>query len=207
MARLSTFILRHKRLVALFWLALAVAGMATSPKLSTRLSQQFSLPGQKSYQANQAIQRTYGNGGNTLPLVGIVAAPAGTTLDGPAARRVLARAFAQAAQAQAVQAPGAAQPGPGRGARVVSYASTGDQRFLSADHRIGYGLVYPPTRAAEMGTPDLVTPVGAALRQGLPAGWTAQVTALDALQSGGDANGPGVLAETLLGALGALAVL
>jgi putative drug exporter of the RND superfamily len=204
MARLSTFILRHKRLVALFWLALAVAGMAASPKLSTRLSQQFTLPGQKSYQANQEIQRTYGNGGNTLPLVGLVAAPPGTTIEGPAARQTLARAFAQAAQAQ-VQGPDAGQPGWGM--RVVSYASTGDQRFLSADHRIGYGLVYPPTRAAEMGAPDLVTPVGAALRQGLPAGWTAQVTALDALQSGGDATGPGVLAETLLGTLGALAVL
>ncbi len=156
----------------------------------------------ESYEANQAILRTYGNGGNTLPLVGIVSAPSGTTLDSPAARQVLARAFAQAAQTQAVVRPGIAPAG-----RVVSYASTGDQRLLSADHRSAYGLVYPPSRAAEMGSPDLVTPVGAALRQGLPAGWIVQVTGLDALQSGGDANGPGVLAETLLGAVGALAVL
>ncbi len=202
MARLSTFVLRHKRLVVLFWLALAVAGMAASPKLSTRLSQQFSLPGQKSYEANQAILRSYGNGGNTLPLVGVVSAPPGTTLDSPAARQVLARAFAQAAQTQAVARPGAAAAG-----RVVSYASTGDQRLLSADRRSGYGLVYPPTRASQMNSPDLVTPVASALRQGLPAGWTVQVTGLGQLQSGGDSNGPGVLAETLFGAVGALAVL
>src|SRR6266487_5145692 len=188
MARLSTFVLRHKRLVVLFWLALAVAGMVASPKLSTRLSQQFSLPGQKSYEANQAILRTYGNGGNTLPLVGIVSAPPGTTLDSPAARQVLARAFAQAAQTQAVAQPGASPAG-----RVVSYASTGDQRLLSADRRSGYGLVYPPTRASQMNAPDLVTPVASALRQGLPAGWSVQVTGLSESQSGGDSNCPGVL--------------
>jgi putative drug exporter of the RND superfamily len=193
MTRLSTLILRHKRLVALFWLAVAVAGMAASPQVSGRLSEQFTLPGQKSYETNQAILGVYGNGGNTLPVVGVVTTPPGTTIDTPAGRQVLSRAFAQVAR----------QPG----LRVVSYASSGDRRLVAADGHTTYGLVFPPTRATEMSAPDLGPPVASALRQGLPAGWTVQVTGLDALQSGGDTNGPGVLAEALLGALGALVVL
>ena len=193
MTRLSTFVLRHKRLVVLVWLAMTIAGMAASPMVPSRLSQQFNLPGQPSYEANQAILRAYGNGGNTLPLVAVFTAPQGTSSDTPAARQTLARAFGQVAR----------QPG----LRVVSFADTGDRRLLAADGRISYGLVYPPTHAQEMSVPDLGSSVAGKLRQGLPAGWTVQVTGLEELQSGGDPGGPGVLAETLLGGLGALAVL
>jgi RND superfamily putative drug exporter len=193
MTRLSSFILRHKRLVILLWLAVAVAGMAASATVSSRLSYQFNLPGQPGYEANQAILRAYGTGGSTLPLVAIVTPPPGTSLQAPAARQALGRAFAQLAR----------QPG----LRVVSYASTGDRRLLATDGRTSYGLVFPATRAAEMGSPNLGPPLARTLRQGLPAGWTVQVTGLEELAAGGDPNGPGVLAETLLGALGALAVL
>jgi RND superfamily putative drug exporter len=193
MTRLSTFILGHKRLVILFWLAVAVAGMAASATISSRLSYQFNLPGQPAYEANQAILRAYGTGGSTLPLVTIVTPSPGTSIQTPAARQTLGRAFAQLSR----------QPG----LRVVSYASTGDQRLLAADGRTSYALVFPPTRAAEMGSPNLGPPLARTLRQGLPAGWTVQVTGLEELAAGGDPNGPGVLAETLLGALGALAVL
>jgi RND superfamily putative drug exporter len=193
MTRLSTFVLRHKRLVVLVWLALTIAGMAASPRVSSRLSQQFDLPGQPSYEANQAILRAYGNGGNTLPLVAVVTAPQGTIPDTPAARQTLARAFGQVAR----------QPG----LRVVSFADTGDRRLLAADGRVSYGLVYPPTHAQEMSVPDLGPSVAGKLGQALPAGWTVQVTGLEELQSGGDPGGPGVLAETLLGGLGGLGAL
>jgi RND superfamily putative drug exporter len=190
---MSSFILRHKRLVVLFWLAVAVAGMAASATISSRLSYQFNLPGQPGYEANQAILRAYGTGGSTLPLVAIVTPSPGTSVQTPAARRTLGRAFAQLGR----------QPG----LRVVSYASTGDRRLLAADGRTSYGLVFPPTRAAEMGSPNLGPPLARTLRQALPAGWTVQVTGLEELAAGGDPNGPGVLVETVLGALGALAVL
>jgi putative drug exporter of the RND superfamily len=193
MTRLSSFILGHKRLVVLFWLVAAVAGMAASTTVSNRLSPQFNLPGQPGYEANQAILRAYGTGGSTLPLVAIVTPPPDSSIQAPAARQTLGRAFA----------PIARQPG----LRVVSYASTGDRRLLAADGRTSYGLVFPATRAAEMGSPTLGPPLARTLRQALPAGWTVQVTGLEELAAGGDPDGPGVLAETLLGALGALAVL
>jgi putative drug exporter of the RND superfamily len=196
MTRLPTVVLRHKRLVALFWLTVAAAGLAVSPKLSSHLSQQFTLPGQPAYQANLAILRSYGNGGSTLPLVGVVTAPPGGSIDSPAARRALGRAFARVASVP--------------GVRVVSYATTGDPRFISADRRTSYGLVFPPPSAQlETRDPNLGPQVADALRQGLPGGWSVQVTGLDELASGGNtsASAPGVLAEALLGALGALAVL
>ncbi|HZD01087.1 MAG TPA: MMPL family transporter [Actinomycetes bacterium] len=196
MTRLPTLVLRHKRLVVLFWLTVTAAGLAVSPKLSGHLSQQFTLPGQPAHQANLAILRSYGNGGPTLPLVGVVTAPPGGSITAPAARRALGRAFAQVASVP--------------GVRVVSYATTGDPRFISADRRTSYGLVFPPPSAQlETRDPNLGPQVADALRQGLPGGWSVQVTGVDELASGGNTSSaaPGVLAEALLGALGALAVL
>jgi RND superfamily putative drug exporter len=196
MTRLSTLVLRHKRLVVLFWLAVTAAGLAVSPTLSSRLSQQFTLPGQPAYQANLAILRSYGNGGSTLPLVAIVTAPRGSRIDAPAARRALGHAFARVAGTP--------------GVRVVSYASTGNPRLVSPDGRTGYGLVFPPPSAQlEVRDPRVAPQVAGALRHGLPRSWSVQVTGVDELAAGGDTNGtaPGVLAEALLGALGALAVL
>ncbi len=70
MTTLSGFVLRHKRLVGLFWLAVLVAGLAASSHVSNRLStSEFALPGKKSYQAAVTITRLYGNGGNAKPLV------------------------------------------------------------------------------------------------------------------------------------------
>src|SRR6266508_5881210 len=116
MTRLSTLVLGHKRLVVLFWLAVTAAGLAATPMLSSHLSQQFTLPGQPGYQANLAILRSYGNGGSTLPLVGVVTAPPGGRIDAPAARGALGQAFARVA----------GMPG----VRVVSYATTGNRRLV-----------------------------------------------------------------------------
>jgi putative drug exporter of the RND superfamily len=196
MTRLAILVLGHKRLVVVLWLAVTAAGLAASATLSGHLSQQFSLPGQPADQANLAILRTYHNGAGTLPLVGVVTVPPGSRIDSPAARRVLGQAFARVA---------------GRpGVRVVSYASTGDRRLVSADGRTTYGLVFPPPSAQlEVRDPEVAPQVAGALRQGLPGGWSVQVTGVDELAAGGNTSStaPGVLAEALLGALGALAVL
>src|SRR6266702_4536874 len=51
MTPLSNFVLRHKLLIGLFWLVVLLVGGATASKVSGRLSQEFSLPGSKSYDA------------------------------------------------------------------------------------------------------------------------------------------------------------
>jgi putative drug exporter of the RND superfamily len=193
MSKLSRFVLRHRRAVGLFWLAVFIAGFVGAGQVTGRLSVDFSLPGQKAYQANQAILRTYGNGGNSLPLVPVVGLPQGTTVDSPGSKQALARAFGAAAQNPRL--------------RVVSYATTGDRRFVAADGRTTFGLVFTPPRTS-FNPVDPAPAVSAAMRSALPSGTTLRVTGLDELRnSNGSSKGTGVLNGTLLAGLGALAVL
>jgi RND superfamily putative drug exporter len=85
MLAVSSFVLRHKLAVVVFWLAVLVAGGAASAKLSSRLSGQFALPGAASYQADQQILRLYGNGGGGYPEVVVVTLPPGQAAASPGA--------------------------------------------------------------------------------------------------------------------------
>jgi RND superfamily putative drug exporter len=188
---LSRFVLRHRLAVGLFWLVALAVGMVAAGKVPDRLSTEFSLPGARSYEANRAILHAYGNGGSAVPLVPVVTLPAGSTVDSPGVRAALGRAFGAVAA--------------DRRMRVVSWASTGDRRFVSADGRTTFGLVFPPPTG--FGGPALGPAVAAPMRAALPPGATVQVTGLGELSAGGESGGAGVLAETLVGGLGALAVL
>ncbi len=92
---------------------------------------------------------------------------------------------------------------------MVSYASTGNLGFVSADGRTTFGLVFTPTNGNASQDPVIpLAQVRAVLLHNLPAGSQVQVTGLSPLTtSGGSQSGPGVLDEILIGGLGALAVL
>jgi RND superfamily putative drug exporter len=206
MARWSRLVLSHKWLVALAWLLVLAPSLLLVSKVEGRLSQQFALPGQPAYEANQRILDAYGNGGPGQALVAVVGLPEGMTVDRPGARRALGRGFAALAR-QPDQA-GRADHAGRAGLRVVSYPGTGDRRFVSADGHTTYGLIFTPLQPL-LGGPDLGPGITAMLANALPAhaGWTVRVTGLDELELGGNTSGPAVLGETLLGALGALGVL
>src|SRR5437667_255235 len=53
MSALGRFVTAHRWLVALAWLAVLAAALAGAGHVGGRLSQQFSLPGQPGYEANQ----------------------------------------------------------------------------------------------------------------------------------------------------------
>jgi RND superfamily putative drug exporter len=188
--RLSRFLLRHRLPVGLCWLAVLVVGVASAGSVSGRLATDFSVPSADSYKANQSILRTYGNGGDARPLVPVVTLPLGTTIDSPGVRQALGRTFDAVARDPRL--------------RVVSFASTGDRGFVSADGRTTFGLVFPPPTGPN--GPDLGPAVSQAMRGALPPAATLRVTGFNEL-SAGDGGGTGVLTETLLGGLGALAVL
>jgi putative drug exporter of the RND superfamily len=192
MLAVSRFVLRHKLLVVAFWLVVLAAGAAASSGLSSRLSQQVSVPGAAGYEANQEILRLYGNGGDGYPEVVVATLPAGMSAANSDGRRALGRGFG------AVAAIG--------GLRVADYASTGDRDFLSRDPRVSYGLVFIPY--AGEATASLAPQITATMLPGLPQGTRVQVTGLNELKSGGQAKQSlGVLAETLLAGVAALAVL
>jgi RND superfamily putative drug exporter len=191
MRRWAEFILRHRRAVVAVCGLVLVVGSALAGKTTSRLTVDFSLPGQPGSQTADKINQAFGNGGNTSPYLVTVTLPAGQTITGREAQ--VAKAF----DAVATSVPSV---------RVIDEANTGDKAFRTRDDRTAFALVFyrfNPSPSQQL----LTTPIRAAAETAKPAGAAVGVTGEDLLASGGDSNGPGVLGETLLGAVGALAVL
>ncbi|MFI0369803.1 MMPL family transporter [Actinomadura sp. 1N219] len=196
MDRFSDFVLRHRLLIGLVWLAAACAGAFAVMQVPDRLTEDFAPPGSAARDANAAILAAYGTGGDEKPAIPVVRLPAGTTADSPGVRAGLAKAFAAG--------------GERLGARVVSYGTTGDARFTGDGGRVVYGLVYPrvdPGASEIEDGPDPAGPLAEAMRPHLPAGSELHVTSMDGLADEAGSEGPSVLTETLVGGLGALVVL
>jgi RND superfamily putative drug exporter len=195
---LTRWVLAHKRIVVVLWIALAVAGAAAAGPATRALEPEFSVPDREGWETNVAIARRYaGTGGNSTPLVPVVTLPPGQTVDAPGVRADLRALDARVSHALP-------------GARIASLASTGADAFASADRRTTFALVYPrPDRDSTFGeNPRAQQAVRSALRGVTVAGRPVHLTGFDALaaQTGGG-EGPGVLLEAVLGGAGALLVL
>jgi RND superfamily putative drug exporter len=191
MRQWAEFILRHRRWVVAVCGVILVAGIALAGKTTSRLTVDFSLPGQPGSQTAHKINQAFGNGGNTSPYLASVTLPAGQTITGH--ETDVAKAFD-------------AVPGAVPSVRVIDEANTGDKAFRTKDDRTAFALVFyrfNPSPSQKL----LTDPIRNAIDGAKPAGASVGVTGEDTLATGGDENGPGVLGETLLGAVGALAVL
>jgi RND superfamily putative drug exporter len=187
---LTAFVLRHRRFVILTWLVIVLAGVATLSSTTKRLSTEFKLPNEPSYIADSKITSLYHSGGDTVPTVVAVTAPAGRLVTAAAADKVLTAA--------ADSVPGS---------RLADQLNTGDPAFSTQDGQTSIGLVFMP-RDTSGGFKDTRTPVlTAAAAAATPAGWHTGVTGLAQLESGGSSKGSSALTETLLGGIGSLAVL
>ena len=195
MPSLTRFVLRHKALVVLFWLAVAVAGALTIGGTTHRMTNNFSMPGQ-AFKVDNQIVRTYGNGGSQDPFVPVLTAPPGQRITDPAVAARTGRIFAAAA---------AALPH----ARIADYATTHDRAFITRDGRSTFALIYTPP-VTGFGAPNLGPVITHALGHAAPAGWKAGVTGTQLLANGNGASsskGTGIVAEAMIGGLGALAIL
>ncbi|HEV8221256.1 MAG TPA: MMPL family transporter [Streptosporangiaceae bacterium] len=194
MTALTRFVLRHKALVVLFWLAVTAAGIMTVSATTHRMTNSFAMPG-PAFRTDSQIVGLYGNGGSQAPYVPVLTAPAGQHADSPTATAAAGRAFAAAAKAVP-------------GARVADYASTGDRTFLTRDGRSTYALVFTPP-ADPMTGGNAGQALTRALAAAAPPGWHASVTGEQLLANGAPAksHGQGLMAEAMLGAGGSLIVL
>jgi len=188
--RVAEFVLRHRLLVCLSWLALFVAGGAAAGQLTDRLSFDFSLPGQPGYETERQIEETYGvtSFDTFIPLLTV---PEGQTVADnlPAVTAVYDEIRNQLPNL-----------------RVVDFGSTGDESFVSDDGRTTFGLVQGPLPAGF--GPGVEAQFGPVFTQAAEAaGFEPNLTSYGLLSAGGDTEGPSVLLETLLGAVGAFAVL
>ena len=190
LTRLARFTSRHRRIVIGAWLALTVVGVMLSGDLSKRWEQTSSVPGKPAYEAGQRALKEFGAGVRSPNVV--VFHTRGDVTKTP----VIARAVERAA---------ATMPG----ARASSFFSTGNRMYVSADRHTTYAVVHPPGQSAFDRTSQ-ADRMRAAAAHGLPAGVTVNVTGRDALDEAsksGQASGANVLAEALIGGLGALVVL
>jgi len=202
MERWAEFVLRHRLWVALFWLAALVGGGAAVQTVNDRMTIDFKLPGEPGTKAADKIVANFGNGGHTSPALVTITVPAGTTVEANAG------AIHEAFEKLTADVPQT---------RVVDQLSTadaanpkGDPAFQTADERTAFAYVfYPfPTSQAELAPTDqLQESLDASLAASFDEGASAGVTGIDPLSIGDEDAGASVLVETLVGALGALAVL
>jgi len=192
MGRWAEFVLKHRWWVVGFWVVVMVAGGVSAGQVNKRLTIDFSLPNEPGTVAAGQIQGAFGNGGFTTPFLVSVTLPGG--IAGHEAE--VSQAFAAVPKAVT-----------DRSLRLVDEETTGDSAaFRTDDGKTAYALLfYPFSQDPTVRLPtDEITK---ALEAAKPVGSTVGVTGEDALAVGDSSSGPGVLAETLIGAVGALAVL
>lgn len=184
MRTVTDLVLKHRLLVALAWLAVAVAGAVTAPTTVDRLSFEFDLPGQAAYETNENIIDQFGGGGLNDPLLFVV------TGDGATER----------ADAVADEARKAVD-----GTRTVSPNDPGADVLSVADDT-AVAVVYPPlTPGADPyagATPVLERVAESASTDG----GDVTLSGFPILEEGGGGD-RSILFEILLGGLGALIVL
>ena len=178
----------------LFWVAMFGVGVVAAGQTSKRLVVDFSLPGQPGYETEKQLLDTFHNGGSNPPTIAVVTVPEGTTVeagarqDHPGVRR---------------DREGAAGHPDGRlrrdpGPDVPHRRRPDDVTRWSTRSRSRASPTWAPTSRCspilEQASEDT--------------GFDFGVTGYNLLAQGtDDPEAPSLLVETLLGGLGALAVL
>ena len=191
MERLAYYVAHHRRLVIGVWILLTLFGVFSAGKVADRWLEQFGTPGASGYEADQRAVAKLGNG-ELYPIVLVFRAD-GDVTQVPGVEDAIAKAAA-------------ANPG----SRVSSYFDARNDVYVSDDRTVTFANVYPAGHFAFEGI-DL-DPTKEALAAALPAGVEGYVSGNDALygessESEDVSGGPSVLAEALIGGLGALVIL
>ncbi|HEY3606632.1 MAG TPA: MMPL family transporter [Pseudonocardiaceae bacterium] len=191
MDRLSDWVIRHRLVVGLVWLAITVAGVLLAPSVSGVLKPGVQL-NSSAYTANQQIAGQYG-GTTANPGIVVIDLPAGTTVTSagmPARLQALDTRILKTVP----------------GLREISYASTGSRSLVSNGGRSTLLMVFPPQANTDV-PPQVLDQLAGAARSALPTA-TVHATSKNALAAGNAASGnSSVLTELLIGALAALLVL
>src|SRR5213592_1644630 len=189
LARLAHVIVRRRRAVIGVWLVLTLFGAFSAGQVSKRWFESFSIPGFSAYEANQRTMKTFGTG-EQPPLVPAFTTPGRDITKVPGIERAIEQA------SQAVPA-----------SRTGSWFDTHSDMYLSRDRHTMVATIYPPGNSTFSTFPP-IDEARAALEQATPAGVQSHLTGRDAVfASQGGESGPGVLTETMIGALGALIIL
>src|SRR5258705_2951553 len=184
--------LRHRRLVVLAWVVLAVAGVLTLSSTNSGFTHTFATPGTPGYNANHNIQQRFGIDGNEQPTIAVLHLPPGQSMHSAAGQATAARTFAAIPRAGHVA--------------VADYANTQNPRLISRDGRTTWALVNMPNPDIPLGT-GVMDRIPHVLRAAAPPAASVSVTGFEQLQVTGGGSGPSAFVETLIGMAGALIIL
>ena len=189
MEALARLTIRGRWAIVVLWLLVTVAGAIAAGKLADRWYQQFSIPGYSAYEANQRTLDQFGTG-RQYPMVLVFSVEDGDIRE-----------------QTGIEAAIAAGAGVNEGSRTNSWFEAKDDAFVSEDGKTMFAHIYAtgePTFTTLLPVEETREAVVASVPQGV----TANVTGVDAIiQSQGEAGGPSVLIEVLLGGIGALVIL
>jgi RND superfamily putative drug exporter len=197
---LTRWILNHKSLVAVFWVALTFAGFFGSSQVTDALDEQFSMPSSTAFAVNQEIEQRFDSGGASQPLVAVATLPDGASVREPGVREDLR---------QLEQRLAAAMPG----ARIASYGSTGERAYVSDDGRTTFALAYPQLEQGQgpgpEASPETLEAARRAVADSEVGGAEVLLTGREALEEApeAEASEPSFLSETLVAGVAALVVL
>jgi len=200
MERIADFVLAHRKRVILFWLVLMFAGFAATNQTISRLTTDFSVPGQPGFDTATKINKALGHPSDNGPSLPVITVPPGQTVD---TRKADIKAVWDKVRADHPDW------------RVADWATTGNDNLVTKDRRATYALVWGPQPKSFADKPFgiQVTDQYAAAQpknaQALSIGATGyfELAVADAQGSGNSSGGPGLLLEVVFGALGALAIL
>ena len=167
MEGLSRWVVRHRMVVSLLWLAITVVGVLVAPTVSAHLKSGVHVDS-AAYAANQQIARQYG-GVTSNPGILVINLPNGQTVNSAGVNARLHAFDAQVAKASP-------------GLREVSYASTGSRTLVGSGGKSTIVLVYPPRAGADVPA-SVLNQLAAAARVAVP-GATVHSTGLNALAAG-----------------------
>ncbi|MEO6204850.1 MAG: hypothetical protein ABIO67_05645, partial [Mycobacteriales bacterium] len=195
MPRLGAFVLRHRALVAGFWLIAFVAGGATAGTTVARLSFDFSLPGQPGYETAKQIERVYANGGEDGSAILAVTTPTGSTVRDKQTEiagvyAALEREFPQY--------------------RLLSTSTVRPAdaaKLITSDGRTAYALIMERRLSSFADLPSFTVVLPLLEQQSKATGLQIRTTGYFELSQGDSSEssgGPSILVETLFGAGGAL---
>ena len=178
---LTEWVLGHRLLVALAWIAVAVAGVVAAPTTVDRLSYAFDLPGQPAYETNVKIAAAFGGGGTTDPLVVVVRGD-----DAETGAATVADAITQ-------RIPGT---------RAVTSAAPGAEVLSAGDGTLSTVLLYPPVTPGPEPYAATQPQIEQAIGELSATGIEAELTGFLMLTEGSTGDDRSVLVEALFGASG-----
>ena len=198
MPALTRWVLAHKRTVVAIWAVLTVAGMVAAGPATRRSTRSSPSPARRAGKPTSRSRRS-----TTAPVATACRWSRWSRSRGPRRSNspVVRSDLEKLDEALRDALPGA---------RLASYASTGDRTFVSDDGTTTFALVYPRPDVDSMfgENPEAQEAASTAIADATVAGEPVRLTGFDALiEDSGETAGSGVLIEALVGGFGALLVL